>query len=86
VALAFQMRAIPKASLKTKVRSLTVDELAELDLATDEGDWSSRAAIRALRYAEHLSGSAQSGCIFASFLTGVRFFYVARLFVAAGGR
>jgi mRNA interferase MazF len=36
VALAFQMRAIPKTSLKSKVRSLTVDELAELDLATDE--------------------------------------------------
>jgi len=28
--------AIPKTSLKSKVRSLTVDELAELDLATDE--------------------------------------------------
>jgi mRNA-degrading endonuclease toxin of MazEF toxin-antitoxin module len=36
VALAFQMRAIPKAALKTKVRSLSVEELAELDLATDE--------------------------------------------------
>jgi mRNA-degrading endonuclease toxin of MazEF toxin-antitoxin module len=36
VALAFQMRAIPKSSLKSRVRSLTVEELAELDLATDE--------------------------------------------------
>ena len=36
VALAFQTRAIPKKSLKSFVRVLTVDELAELDLATDE--------------------------------------------------
>ena len=36
VALAFQMRAIPKKCLKTFVRVLTVEELAELDLATDE--------------------------------------------------
>ena len=36
VALAFQMRAIPRKSLKTFVRVLTVEELAELDLATDE--------------------------------------------------
>jgi mRNA interferase MazF len=36
VALAFQMRAIPKASLTTRIRALTVEELAELDLATDE--------------------------------------------------
>ena len=36
VALAFQMRAIPKACLKTRIRSLSVEELAELDLATDE--------------------------------------------------
>jgi len=36
VALAFQMRAIPKAYLKTRIRSLSVEELAELDLATDE--------------------------------------------------
>ena len=36
VALAFQMRAIPKACLKTRVRALTVEEFAELDLATDE--------------------------------------------------
>lgn len=36
VALAFQMRAIPKAALETRVRSLTRTELAELELATDE--------------------------------------------------
>lgn len=36
VAFAFQMRAIPKARLKTRIRALTDDELAELDLATDE--------------------------------------------------
>lgn len=36
VALAFQMRAIPKKCLKTFVRTLSVEELAELDLATDE--------------------------------------------------
>ena len=36
VALAFQMRAIPKACLKTRIRALSVEELAELDLATDE--------------------------------------------------
>ncbi len=36
VALAFQMRAIPKKCLKSFVRALTVEELAELDLATDE--------------------------------------------------
>src|SRR3970040_1371040 len=36
VALAFQMRAIPKACLKTLIRALTVEEFAELDLATDE--------------------------------------------------
>ena len=36
VALAFQMRAIPKACLKTRIRALTVEEFAELDLATDE--------------------------------------------------
>lgn len=36
VALAFQMRAIPKACLKTRVRSLSIEELSELDLATDE--------------------------------------------------
>jgi len=30
------MRAIPKACLKTRIRALTVEELAELDLATDE--------------------------------------------------
>lgn len=36
VALVFQMRAIPKACLKTRLRSLSVEELSELDLATDE--------------------------------------------------
>ncbi|MGQ0736352.1 MAG: type II toxin-antitoxin system PemK/MazF family toxin [Acidobacteriota bacterium] len=36
VALVFQMRAIPKQSLKTFVRALTIEEIAELDLATDE--------------------------------------------------
>jgi mRNA interferase MazF len=36
VALSFQMRAIPKACIKTRIRSLSVEELAELDLATDE--------------------------------------------------
>ena len=36
VALAFQMRAIPRASLKSRVRSLSPHELAELELATDE--------------------------------------------------
>lgn len=36
VALAFQMRAIPRASLKARVRALSPAELAELELATDE--------------------------------------------------
>ena len=36
VALAFQMRAIPKAALDTRIRALTDTELAELELATDE--------------------------------------------------
>jgi mRNA interferase MazF len=36
VALAFQMRAIPKALLQTRIRSLSAAELAELELATDE--------------------------------------------------
>jgi len=36
VALAFQMRAIPKSALESKIRPLTDDELAELELATDE--------------------------------------------------
>lgn len=34
VALAFQLRAIPKSALQTKIRNLSDDELAEL--ATDE--------------------------------------------------
>jgi mRNA-degrading endonuclease toxin of MazEF toxin-antitoxin module len=36
VALAFQMRAIPKAALDTRIRALSETELAELELATDE--------------------------------------------------
>jgi len=36
VALAFQMRAIPKSALKTKIRDLDESELEELELATDE--------------------------------------------------
>jgi mRNA-degrading endonuclease toxin of MazEF toxin-antitoxin module len=36
VALAFQLRAIPRAALQSRIRSLTEDELAELELATDE--------------------------------------------------
>lgn len=36
VALAFQMRAIPKGALDTRVRALTRVELDELELATDE--------------------------------------------------
>jgi mRNA-degrading endonuclease toxin of MazEF toxin-antitoxin module len=36
VALAFQIRAVPKAALDTRVRALTDVELAELELATDE--------------------------------------------------
>ncbi|MEO7034961.1 MAG: type II toxin-antitoxin system PemK/MazF family toxin [Polyangiaceae bacterium] len=36
VALAFQMRAIPKSALDARIRSLTESELAELELATDE--------------------------------------------------
>lgn len=36
VALAFQMRAVPKACLKDCIRNLTENELGELELATDE--------------------------------------------------
>ena len=36
VALAFQMRAVPKTCLKQPIRSLTDGEEAELELATDE--------------------------------------------------
>lgn len=36
VALAFQLRAIPKSALQRKIRDLTEDETAELELATDE--------------------------------------------------
>ena len=36
VALAFQMRAVPKACLTDRIRSLTDAEVGELELATDE--------------------------------------------------
>lgn len=36
VALAFQLRAIPTSALRTKIRTLSQEELAELELATDE--------------------------------------------------
>jgi len=36
VALAFQLRAVPKTSLSTRIRVLTESEFAELELATDE--------------------------------------------------
>lgn len=36
VALAFQMRAIPKSVLQARIRMLSDDEMAELELATDE--------------------------------------------------
>ena len=36
VALAFQMRAIPKSALQTKIRDLDQSEMEELELATDE--------------------------------------------------
>jgi len=36
VALAFQLRAIPKSALQKKIRDSTEDETAELELATDE--------------------------------------------------
>ena len=36
IALAFQMRAVPKTALDSRVRFLTEMELAELELATDE--------------------------------------------------
>jgi len=36
VALAFQMRAIPKTFLLERIRNLTEDEFGELELATDE--------------------------------------------------
>ena len=36
VALAFQMRAVPKTCLADRVRSLTDTEVGELELATDE--------------------------------------------------
>jgi mRNA-degrading endonuclease toxin of MazEF toxin-antitoxin module len=36
VALAFQLRAIPKSALQKRIRDLTEEETAELELATDE--------------------------------------------------
>jgi mRNA interferase MazF len=36
VALAFQLRAIPKAALQGRIRSLTESECSELELATEE--------------------------------------------------
>jgi mRNA interferase MazF len=36
VALAFQIRAIPRSALESRIRPLTEDEIAELELATDE--------------------------------------------------
>jgi|HubBroStandDraft_1064217.scaffolds.fasta_scaffold51192_2 mRNA-degrading endonuclease toxin of MazEF toxin-antitoxin module len=36
VALAFQMRAIPKTAFLSRLRPLTESELSELELATDE--------------------------------------------------
>ena len=36
VALAFQLRAIPKSALQAKIRDLEESELEELELATDE--------------------------------------------------
>jgi len=36
VALAFQLRAIPKSALQSRIRTLTETEQAELELATDE--------------------------------------------------
>jgi mRNA-degrading endonuclease toxin of MazEF toxin-antitoxin module len=36
VALAFQMRAIPKAAPQTKIRDLDESEMEVLELATDE--------------------------------------------------
>ena len=35
-ALAFQMRSVPKGRLADRLRALTDDEIAELELATDE--------------------------------------------------
>jgi mRNA-degrading endonuclease toxin of MazEF toxin-antitoxin module len=36
VALAFQLRAIPRKAFRTRMRALTESEIAELELATDE--------------------------------------------------
>lgn len=36
VALAFQMRAVPRSCVKERIRARTDQEMAELELATDE--------------------------------------------------
>ena len=36
VVLAFQMRAVPKRVLESRIRALTDLEMAELEMATDE--------------------------------------------------
>ena len=36
VALAFQMRAVPRTALKSMVRTLSAEELAEIELAIEE--------------------------------------------------
>lgn len=36
VALAFQMRAVPKSALQAKIRDLDQGEMEKLELATDE--------------------------------------------------
>jgi len=36
VALVFQMRAIPKSAIQTKIRDLDESEMEEMELATDE--------------------------------------------------
>ncbi|MBX3228270.1 MAG: hypothetical protein KIT84_26390 [Labilithrix sp.] len=36
IALAFQMRAVPRRMLESRLRNLTDSEMAELELATDE--------------------------------------------------
>jgi len=36
IALAFQIRAIPKSAMEKRIRALTDSEVAELELATDE--------------------------------------------------
>lgn len=36
VSLAFQLRAVPKQALTSRIRALTESEMVELELATDE--------------------------------------------------